>query len=470
MKVLKFFAKIFSCLFIVVFGALCLFTAVFLMIKNMISYESINAYVEDANIFDYSSQEVNDDSTTLRQLVEKELLSREIPVLTTDEILDSEELNTVLGDYIYHYSKYLMFNKTKPNFPSDEILNIVEEVYAKNENKALSDVQKKDVSKYIISLGNKIDKSVFDNGEANEMFSINEISFLRPLFSSEYTVIVLAVMMLLTVLLISLCLGSLKRAINWCSKAVITNGVLLIVLSFLEVRFLVMYFNSHGLIDNLAILVVEKGFQNMLLYGGILIGVGLLLMIFSAILLKKEKSKKSSMILNEVIDTELENSLKKNNKKEVVTENNDNQLKVEDIDESAEKISEPVEEEKEELKLEENTSVSSENESLLEDEKEESIKDTTTVVAKYETELVPVSQEEEKLPTVVDDKPDTIDLKALEENTTVKNNLPEEEKKEIQKVKVAPLKEINIEVVHPKKGKDIICQPDDEEEEEIELL
>lgn len=344
MKAVKFFTKILSYLFIVVFGALCLFTAVFLMAKSMLSYDSINSYVKNANIFDYSSQEVNDDGTTLRQIIEKELLSMDVPVLTTDEILDSKDLNNVLGDYIYKYSKYLIFNDKKPSFPDDNILSIVEDTYTKNEHKQLSDIQKKNISKYITSLGDKIDNSAFDKSEANEMFSINSLLVLTPIFNSEYTIVILGTLMILLIIVISLCLGSFKRAISWCSKMIMFNGVLLVALSFLEVSVLVKYLNSHGLIDNLAILVVEKGFQNMLLYGGILIGIGILLMICSAILLKKEKSKKSSVILNDVIDSQIEDNTSKNE-----AESTANQ-KVAPLPENESKDDEP---EKEEEQVEE---------------------------------------------------------------------------------------------------------------------
>lgn len=458
MKVVNFFVKLLSYFFTLVFLLLCLTTTIFLMIKNMISYDNVSSYVKNANIFDYSSQEVeNNKGKTLRQTIQEDLLKMDIPVLVTDAVLDSSETNKMISDYIYNYSHYVLFNEKKPSLPKDSIVTNVENKYMSIEGKGLSPKQKENVSNYVSTMGNKVDKNIFDKAEVSEVVKLDIIKKIAQMFNAEYIVYAFGIIVLLLFVIISLCLGSIKKAINWCGKSIILDGVLLIILSFVEVKFLIMYFNSQGLVDNFAILVIEQGFKNMLLYGGILIVIGLILVSISAIMLKKEKSRESKALLKETISKEVENSKsnKENNSKNQNIEKNQKETKKQDLQE----------EKKEELQLEDKDD---DSQSVLKNEKGKNPKENKNEIKdKDKMEIVPVPDEKKEQKEGKNDK--NIQTNDYIEIDDVKDDLSKPDNTNVNVFKINPISELDIEITHPEKGKDIQSK-EEEDEEEIEVL
>ncbi len=467
MKVVNFFVKLISSLFILVFGLLCLTTTVFLLIKNMTSQENIANYVKNANIFDYSSRDIISDSqnSTLRKTITNEMLAMDIPALVVDEVIDSPELDILISDYIYEYSKYVLYNENKPVFPSDNILSILMDKYQTQQHKSLSEKQKEKALQYIELLGNNIDQGILEKSEIDEMISLNIIKQIAIIFASQFMPVVLGIVIITLLAIISICLGSIKKAINWCSKMIILNGLLLIIASFVEVRVLIMYFNNQGLIDSLIISIVENGFQNMLIYGAILIIVGILFMTISAILLKKE-NKNIKMI--DASEKQIDNSEKIINKPKI---------KSTEILQEIKEVSGP-----EERQSKENDSKhESEKENMNELDKEKQSDNKNNF--KEEIQIVPAIEEEKDEPEEIsaseieieepiktdDEDPEPEEASEDYSEISDENTEPEPIKKEDKKI--VPLKEINIEVTKPKKGKDIEFNTNAEkDEEDIEVL
>lgn len=464
MKVVKFFSKLLSCLFLLVFGVLCLAVSLFVMIRNMTSYDSVTSYVQDANIFDYSSQDIADSKDlTIRQTIEQELLKMNVPILVTDEILDSPEVSKIISDYIYNYSHYVLFNADKPVFPKEDIMNIAERVYVSYEHRELAQKQKEELEAYVTLLGDKVDKTIFSKTELNEIVSLNVVKRVAIAFDTEYIVMVLAVLIIMLFAIISLCLGNLKKAINLCGKMIVLDGVLFIVLSFVEVRILIMYFNSQGLIDNLAILLVEQGFQNMLVCGGILIGIGLLLVIISGILLKKERAARSSEVLQNVIIEEVEKSQDESVQEEKIEEESvtESEVDTNEEDNITEKVNQQV-------SLED--SKTTDTDDSLQDSikgKNHNIKDETIIVPMPDenSDIKEKStNDEEEVAKITSD-----DYTIINDEKNTKDETDEIVKKDIE---VIPLREVEIDISHPEKGRDIEFNSNSisEGSEEIEIL
>lgn len=479
MKVVNFFMKLLSYLFILVFSLVCLITTLFLMTKNMISYDSINGYVNSANIFDYKSEEAGNDSSTIRQQIEKEMLTMDVPTLVTDSVLDSSEVNDMISKYTYDYSHYVFLDESKPIFPTSKILSLIEDKYATLEGKTLSQNQRLNITKYVKSLGEKIDKNLFDTGELNEVVSLNAVKTGLVALNSEYIVDALIVFIVVLFIIICLCLGSIKKAINWCGKAISLDGLLLIILSFVEVKLLIAYFNSQGLLDNLAILVVEKGFQNLLIYGGVLIAIGLVFIIISAILLRKEKKKKSTNMLEKVIEDEVE-KVKTDNKQEMIAPkkeeigNNDKEVVFPKANNDKKQKQEQVEKkEKESLNDEEKVKV---NQEVVSEKEQDNVVETNNQndklikVKDEKMEIVPVPEETKKH-SVEKKQKDETSYKELDDQDIQEEPI-QVEKKEVE---IKPLETVQVEVIHPVKSDkfDIDLNSNDNtenEDEDIEVL
>lgn len=453
MKIGNLFVKLISSLFVLLFGLLCLTTTVFLLARSMTSQDNIKHYLKNANVFDYPINDVLSDNQgeTLRQTLKKDMLDIDMPALVVDDVIDSNALYEIINSYIYEYSRYILYNDSKPVLLSDKILNIVEEKYNKRENKSLSAKQKSEVSDYITQLIDRIDEDTFDKSEIDEMISINIIRKVANIFDSKYMVLTLTLIIVIIFAIISICLSSVRKAINWCSKITIFDGILLIVASFVEVRVLIMYFNSQGLLDNLAISVIENGFKNMLTYGLLLIAVGITFVIISAILLKKEK-KESTKITSKKIDL----SEKLVNKEEVVKDENEKQepepqiTEVEDIDKGHQETQADIKQ----------------NEKSQEEKSEE----VTIVAVPEET----TEKQYEKEPEEIDYEEETDeDVNSVEEYTEIHDEKEEIEPIVKRDIKFTPLETIKVDVTYPEKGKNIEFNPEDnkdEDEEDIEIL
>lgn len=516
MKAVNFFMKFVSVLFIIAFGLLCIIATVFLLVRNMTSQDNITNYVNSANIFDYSANEVlsNDKSNTLRETIKKKLLALEISPLVVDEVIDSKELDKLISNYIYDYLQYLIHNTNKPTFPSQNILGILIEKNYSQEGKSLSENQKEKVLNYIKLLGDKVDQGLLDQSEVDEMVSLNIAKKAAAVFDSKLTPMVIGIIIVIMIAIISICLRSIKKAVNWCSKAAILDGIILIIASFVEVRLLIMYFNSQGLIDSLAISIIENGFENTLVYGIALIVIGLIFLTISGIALKREKAKElkslSHSITKEIIeeseepqainDEEIgdkpipEEKVEKKkdqddnkNENKQLESNNENknpetkeEQKVEEVNQnkdSEQESEDKTSEVKEEQKLEETS------QNKVPKAKEEQKLENKLSNIKDETKIVPVVEEEKEI--VSEDNSKFIELEKVSEeetdtdsevNVTKYSEISDEKITEPVKdesIKIKPLKPTQINLVSPKKVKSIevdISKMQEEEEEEIELL
>lgn len=491
MKPPSFFIKLVASIFLLFFGVTCLITTVFVLAQNMTGKSNVKHYVENANIFDYSSRDIILDSqnTTLRQTVKSQLLTVDIPALVVDQVIDSKEMSTLISDYVYEYIQYILHDTTIPTFPSDGVLNILKAKYFEYEGKNLSAKQESEVLSYLKIIASKTDQSILDKNEVNEVFSLNIIKQITKVLSASYVSMGFIVLMIVLVLIISICLGSFVKAINWCSKMVMLNGVILIIASFLEVRILIMYFNSQGLIDSLIISFVENGFQNMLIYGIVLIVLGIIFMTISLLMLKKG-SKDSSVPIDDISnnskdfvmrDNEILQPLETNDKNEnnvddsvKESDSSDNNENMNNASPSAGEVSEkPSDDEKKSLEEKSENKSSDVIESKEEKpSKESKLKEEIEIVeseeeVEEEQEDVPVSEKEIELEEPLEEEQEE-DIEVETEKYSVIDD-DKEEPKPIKKeiVSIAPLSEIKIDVVYPEKGKDIA---QDQDEEEIELL
>lgn len=302
----KFFAFVFT-IFFALFSFLILYVV---MIKNITTYEHISDYVSSTNVFDCSSEDTasSKGGGTLRNTIEKELFEFDVPKLVTDEILDSSEMHKIMTDYIYYYSDYLINNGNKPKFPRDDFIKIIEDKYYSSQNKGFSDEQRVKITAYVNTLAEKVDNAIVDNAEINELINIDSLRTVLTFMNSPYILFILSAILVVLLIAMCICLGNIVRGIRWAAKAVLVDGIVLIIASILEVRLLIMNINSKGIIDNLLISAVDHEVSNLLVYGVVFIILGVICLIMTGVVLRIQSKKTSKQILDNVISDEVENS------------------------------------------------------------------------------------------------------------------------------------------------------------------
>lgn len=529
MKAVKFFGKFFAVIFLIAFAILILLMMLIGIAKSMVTEESISKYIVSSDIFNCSSSEVLGESnnTTLKQSISGRLLEMEISEEVTEKVLYSNELNEVLTNYVYGYVNNVLFNIDKEKVESDKIVNVVQNKYYEIEGSNLSDEQISELNDYVSNLSMKLYNSTPDISELEGLgINVTALRIASNICYSEYIWFILGTFVLGAYTLIAICLWNKLKAFKWCSNMLIIDGVLLVIFSFLEVKFLGMYVNSRGIIDSLVLTIANKSFENLLFYGIALMIVGIILLIICAVLLKKERKENFDNLLNSVIVEEvsakksLENHRVRNDEELEQTLNNLNKLEIEKIlldEEKDEKTTDEIivdkdneipkvvikgkdfeETDVDSVKPDEN--IFGKNEKVKDDEGYLVNNDLETdkdVVNKEDDislekdldniEFVPVSEdksddaiekeEEIKEFDIIESEQEDVE----EEQEVVLDNVEYEElededieKIEKKDVKVFPIEEAKLEVVSPKKGKDVKFSIEDldnrNDEEEIEIL
>lgn len=510
----KVIGKIFACIFTIVFAILCLSFVYVFMVRNLATYENVSNYVSDANIFDCSSYEVlpRKDASTLREAIGKDLFEIGIPRLVVDDILDSDEVHKIITDYTYGYVRYVIYNESKPTFSTDDFVKVVENKYFLSTKKRLSEDQKTEVTKYVIEFSTKLDKGTFDKSELNEIVNIDTIRVLLTSVSSKLAIIVLSLVLLFMLILVSICLLNIVKGIRWCAKAILVDGILLIVTSLLEVRVLIMFINSKGIVDSLLISVIENQFGNLIICGAIFIIVGVIFLIITGVLLKKQHNKNSDAILDNVIANEVSEVTPGYKDQIVEPVNNVEDIPAEETNEPEVSDSAVVESQKAEDEATSQTeepvgiadAVSHDDEVQVDTHEDIEINPSSVVEPTIEESVQEISKVEDK--SEVQDSFDLMEIVDVQEDVSADINDNNEQEKDLEvaietpvmpeeasvnaseatdeyteisddtqapivkeDVKIMEPSRVELNVIHPVRGEDIKVDAN-EEEEDIEIL
>ena len=252
MKAVKFFRNFSAVILIILFGFVLAILMSVLLTRDLLSEQSIAKYIEASEIFDSRSEEVFNEeegtNNTLREEITSKLIKIGISENITNEALNSPEMDNILSSYVSDYIDYLLFNKERPMFPSDKVVNVINDQVNKN-NRVLNANETKLLNDYIKNLSSKVDSTIPSVYQLNNMgydaYSIRLMAAI--IFSSQILIGLILILTLLTVL-IGICLWSKLKAIKNIAIPILLIGVLLVIGGFMEVRLLNMFINSANII------------------------------------------------------------------------------------------------------------------------------------------------------------------------------------------------------------------------------
>ena len=524
MKAVKFLNKFFAIIFLIAFSILILLMMLIGIAKTMFTEESISKYVVNANIFNSPTSKIlgENDNNTLKESISNKLLEMKIPEEVTERVLYSNELNDVITNYAYEHINNILFDTNKETIANEKIINIIQNKYFEIEGQSLNTNQINMLNDYITELNLKLTNSTLDINElASTGLNINILRIIDNICHSKYIWFILGTFILVTYTMIAICLKNKKTAFKWCSNALVIDGIILVLFSFLEVKFLSMYINNKGIIDNLVITMVNNSFENLLFYGIALIIVGIILLIICSVLSKKERKENSDVLLNSTIENEIKNN--KISSYDIIKENNELEMEKVSLDKIPEEkivnkvyIKENKEipkiiiegndfEKSDKVSVKPNQDIFKEIENYQSDKENKKLENNeiSYELLKEKTN----NEEDKKLKELLDDDIEFIDVEDSkkedinkseelneieiieietddieeEPKSTKSDNIDYEEIEEhleeepVKKdVKVFPIEEVELTVVSPKKGKDIKANleiiENEEDEEEIEIL
>src|SRR5574344_2747328 len=163
MKAVKILGRFLAVLLAIIFGFVLLVLILVAFSKDIIEQDSIDKYIVGAEIVNTKSQEFfygdSSHNKTIEQQICEDLSLIGISNVSTQNVLESKNMDKVLSDYVANYVNYILFNENKPELSDYLVASIFEEELV-NSGNVLSLKQKEQLESYIHDLTNKINGSV----------------------------------------------------------------------------------------------------------------------------------------------------------------------------------------------------------------------------------------------------------------------------------------------------------------------
>jgi len=438
MKVVNVLKKLLTFILSCVFSILLILLIGHLVSQNIFTEENIDKIVDTEKILNIK-QEGNEEKT-IKYIISNELSERGISKKQTNQILESESLDNLISKYVYNYTEYILFSKEKPSIKENELKTIfLEEI---NQNQ----INQKEIDEYLALLTSKINESTPSIYELETMgYDINEVRLgFAYIHSMEGLVIVIAALTL-TLILIGTINWNKQKAIRIVSIPTIIIGLILTMISLMEVNFMSKIINSEGIIDGMILMVVNESLKDLLTYGIILLAVGVILLVVTTILIKKGKNKPQEVKVEKV-----ENNVKESLKDHIATP----EKEIEEIGNTLEeKIEQTPELPKENLQ-EQRTNVELSNELpkvTLPNQQINVEKPEERIISNEELPKIEIESEKKALPKFEEIKAVPLneikkpEMELVEAEPLPKVEMPKEEPKEIEIVEMEKTHETEIE-------------------------
>lgn len=451
MKVVKFIKNFLAFILSCVFAILLLLLITNLFSQNLFTEKNIDKIVNTEQILEIKQE--GSDGRTIKNIIVTELSERQVDKEKTIELLKSEELDNLISDYVYDYAEYIFFSKERPIIKEQQLQNIFNEV--KNEK------NQNEVEEYIGILTDKINESTPSIYELENMgYDINTIKLGFSYIHSTEGLIILIASLMLVIILIGAIMWDAKKALKIASIPTIIIGLILTVISLMEVNFMDKIINNEGILDGMILMVVNESLKDLLTYGIILLALGIIIFIITTILIKKGKNKQETIIQEPV-----QNRVKENLKDHIATP-----------EKEIEQIGEPSIHEGQEVIKEEKTSIVTSEElpkvTLPSQEIEKNIPNekitNTNELPKIELEAIM-----KKMPEIEEVKAVTLneikkpEMELVETESLPKIEIPKEEPKEIEIVEIEKTHEIEPEEPKQVENPFAYVEINDEKEEPI---
>ena len=228
MKILKKIGKILALI-----NSFLMFLLIIIIIllhsgKSLINRENLSDYVKNAEILNIDLNLVfnqEESSKTLKEEIYQLGLDSNIPEKIMDDILESEELNLILGDFFSKTIDYLVNGLNQPQLSDDAINKMIAVAETSLENHINIMIDEEQLDEYIVDYCEKLTEIVPERQEIIGDLPISSIrTFLN--FNSGYLYLILSILFGMTIIF----LWSFYKPLKYLAIPMIIVGVLFVVL------------------------------------------------------------------------------------------------------------------------------------------------------------------------------------------------------------------------------------------------
>ncbi len=220
-KILTFFCIIF--LFIAI-----IFTIIIYSGKSLLNKENLSKYIKNSNILNMDINVIfnlEESGITLREKIYNLGLESNIPEKIVTDILKSEEINLILGDFFNETIYYLIDEREKPELSDEAVNKMINLAYISLEDNINIMLTEEELRVYILDYTDKL-VEIIPNKQV--MIGVLPISTINSIlnFNINYLYLIICVLLFLMILFS----WSFYKPIKYLGINMLLGGVIFVIL------------------------------------------------------------------------------------------------------------------------------------------------------------------------------------------------------------------------------------------------
>lgn len=217
-------------------GILLFFAISFLILiysgKSMLNKENLSNYIKSSNILNIDINVIfnlEESGMTLKEKIYNLGIESNIPEKIMEDILKSEEINIILGDFFNETIYYLIDEREKPQLSEDAVTKMLDLACASLEDHINIMMSEEDLKSYVLDFEEKLMDIV---PERQIMIGVLPVSIIKSLlnFNTIYLVLLIFIILILLVLF----LWSFYKPIKYLGTCLLINGIIFVILGSLN--------------------------------------------------------------------------------------------------------------------------------------------------------------------------------------------------------------------------------------------
>ena len=192
--------------------------------KSLVNRENLSNYIENAEVLNMDINVIfnlEESGITLKEKIYQLGLESNIPEDVLDDIISSDEINIIFGDFFSNTIDYLVNGLNKPQLSEDSINKLIEVANDSLEDHINLMLESEQLEEYIRDFCSKLADIVPERYEVIGSLPITSIqAFLN--FNQLYLYLMIAVLLII----ITICLLSIYKPIKYLAIPMISSGVM----------------------------------------------------------------------------------------------------------------------------------------------------------------------------------------------------------------------------------------------------
>lgn len=192
--------------------------------KSLVNRENLSNYIENAEVLNMDINVIfnlEESGITLKEKIYQLGLESNIPEDVLDDIISSDEINIIFGDFFSNTIDYLVNGLNKPQLSEDSINKLIEVANDSLEDHINLMLESEQLEEYIRDFCSKLADIVPERYEVIGSLPITSIqAFLN--FNQLYLYLMIAILLVI----ITICLWSIYKPIKYLAIPMISSGVM----------------------------------------------------------------------------------------------------------------------------------------------------------------------------------------------------------------------------------------------------